>query len=200
VTAARDARLAVERDAATAGRALRACRDALVGADVAPLRLEPLGMLREARRLAATGPADVALAVDHALEMLRGTSNRIVHGDSHPGNVLWTADAPLWSDWEDAHLAPLEWDLACLVARARLRGDDFGWAETALRAHGGPYDAELLEVCVNARVAQGAAYLAFTGGGGPEALAERIAWLRRGGRGGGGRPRGASRPARPGGQ
>jgi phosphotransferase family enzyme len=185
-------------DAATAGRALRACHDSLLGVDATPVRLEPLGMLHEARRLAATGPADVALAVDHALEMLRGESNRIVHGDSHPGNVLWTADGPLWSDWEDAHLAPLEWDLACLVAHVQLRGDDFGWAETALRAHGGPYDGELLEVCVNARVAQGAAYLAFTGRGGPEALAERLAWLRRAARGGRGRPRGASRAARPG--
>lgn len=163
-----------------------------------PLRLEPLGMLCEARRLAATGPADVALAVDHALDMLHGASYRIVHGDSHPGNVLWRADGPLWSDCEDAHLAPLEWDLACLVARARLRGYDFGWAETALRAHGGPYDAELLEVCVNARVAQGAAYLAFTGRGGPDAVADRLAWLRRGARSSGGHPRSASGSARPG--
>jgi hypothetical protein len=183
--------------AAAAGDALRACHDALLGVDATPLRLEPLGMLHEARRLAATGPADVAHAVEHALEMLHGTSNRIVHGDSHPGNVLWTADGPLWSDWEDTHLAPLEWDLACLVARARLRGDDFGWAETALRAHGGPHDAELLEVCVNARVAQGAAYLAFTGRGGPDAVAERLAWLRRIARSGGGHPRSASGSAQP---
>jgi hypothetical protein len=185
-------------DAATAGHALRACHDALLSADAAPLRPEPLGMLREALRLAATGPAEVALAVDNALETLRGAAYRIVHGDSHPGNVLWTADGALWSDWEDAHLAPLEWDLACLVARARLRGDDFGWAETALRAHGGPYDAESLEVCVYARVAQGAAYLAFTGRGGPDAVAERLAWLRRGARSGGGHPRSASGSARPG--
>jgi Phosphotransferase enzyme family len=108
-------------DAATAGHALRACHDALLGVDDTPLRLEPLGMLREARRLAATGPAEVALAVDHALQMLRATSNRIVHGDSHPGNVLWTADGPLWSDWEDAHLAPLEWDLAARPRRAVRR-------------------------------------------------------------------------------
>jgi hypothetical protein len=166
-------------DAATAGHSLRACHDALLRVDPAPLRLEPLGMLHEAQRLAATGSAEVAPAVEHALEMLRGASSRIVHGDSHPANVLWTVDGPLWSDWEDAHLAPLEWDLACLVASARLRGDDFGWAETALRAHGRPYDADLLEACVYARVAQGAAYLAFTGRGGPEALAQRLAWLRR---------------------
>jgi hypothetical protein len=69
------------------------------------------------------------------------------------------------SDWEDAHLAPLEWDLGCLVAAARVHGNDFGWAEAALLAHGGPFDADLLEACVDARVAQGAAYLAATGRG-----------------------------------
>jgi aminoglycoside phosphotransferase (APT) family kinase protein len=107
----------------------------------------------------------VAAAVDRGLELLAGAGQRIVHGDSHPGNVLWTVTGPLWGDWEDAHLAPLEWDLACLVAASRVRGDDFGWAEAALDAHGGVYDAELLEVCVDARVAQGAAYRGFTGRG-----------------------------------
>jgi hypothetical protein len=63
---------------------------------------------------------------------------------------------------------------------------------------GGPYEPELLEVCVNARVAQGAAYLAFTGRGGQDALAERLAWLRRGARSSGGHPRSASGSARPG--
>jgi hypothetical protein len=109
-------------DAATAGHALRACHDALLSADAAPLRPEPLGMLREARRLAATGPAEVALAVDNALETLRGAAYRIVHGDSHPGNVLWTADGALWSDWEDAHLprsngsSPASWHVRGCVA------------------------------------------------------------------------------------
>jgi aminoglycoside phosphotransferase (APT) family kinase protein len=163
-------------DAAAAGLALRACHDAL--ADVDPSRFESLGMLREARRLATRAPAKVLAAVDWSLGALRGVAQRVVHGDSHPGNVLWTADGPLWTDWEDAHLAPLEWDLACLVAAGRLRGDDFGWAEAALLAHGGAYDPTLLEACVYARVAQGAAYLAFTGRGGPEAVGERVAWLR----------------------
>jgi aminoglycoside phosphotransferase (APT) family kinase protein len=134
-------------------------------------------MLREAARLAVNAPDEVAAAVDRGLELLAGAGQRIVHGDSHPGNVLWTVTGPLWGDWEDAHLAPLEWDLACLVAASRVRGDDFGWAEAALDAHGGAYDAELLEVCVDAR-AQGAAYRGFTGRGS--------------------RPRGACRSALPG--
>jgi aminoglycoside phosphotransferase (APT) family kinase protein len=46
--------------------------------------------------------------VDRALATLGAAPQRIVHGDSHPGNVLWTAGGPLWSDWEDAHLGPLE--------------------------------------------------------------------------------------------
>jgi hypothetical protein len=157
-------------DAFAAGRALRACHDALEGVNPAPF--EPLGMLREARRLATP---ELAPAVERALRMLAAAPARVVHCDSHPGNVLWTADGPLWSDWEDAHLAPLEWDLACLVASARLRGDDFGWSEEALRAHGGPWDAALLEACVYARVAQGAAYLAFTGRG---SVVAHLAFLR----------------------
>jgi aminoglycoside phosphotransferase (APT) family kinase protein len=165
-------------DAAQAGRALRACHEALAEVDPAPLSLEPLAMLTEAQRLAARAPAQVGAAVEHALAALRGVPHRIVHGDSHPGNVLWTAEGPLWSDWEDAHLAPLEWDLACLVASARLHGNDFGWAQEALRAHGGPYDPALLDACVHARVAQGAAYLAATGRGGLGALEARVAWLR----------------------
>ena len=152
-------------DAEQAGRALRACHDALADLDPSGLELEPLAMLTEARRLAAGALPELVPAVDRARAALAAAPRRIVHGDSHPGNVLWTDGGPLWSDWEDAHLAPLEWDLGCLVAAARMRGNDFGWAQAALAAHGGPFDAALLEACVDARVAQGAAYLAATGRG-----------------------------------
>ena len=151
----------------------------VAGLDPGDLRLEPLAMLTEARRLAATALPGVLSAVERALEAVGAAPQRIVHGDSHPGNVLWTAQGPLWSDWEDAHLGPLEWDLGCLVAGARMRGNDFGWAEAALAAHGGPYDAQLLDACVDARVAQGAAYLAATGRGGPDGIRRHVEWLRR---------------------
>jgi aminoglycoside phosphotransferase (APT) family kinase protein len=166
-------------DAEQAGRALCACHDALADLDPAALELEPLAMLTEARRLAAGALPEILPAVDRALATLGAAPQRIVHGDSHPGNVLWTADGPLWGDWEDAHLAPLEWDLGCLVAAARMHGNDFGWAEAALAAHGGPFDTSLLEACVDARVAQGAAYLAATGRGDPGAVHRRLDWLRR---------------------
>jgi hypothetical protein len=164
-------------DAAAAGRALRACHDVLETIDPAGLELEPLAMLMEARRLAEAALPPALPAIEAALVTLAAAPPRIVHGDSHPGNVLWAAGTPLWSDWEDAHLGPLEWDLACLVSSARLHGNDFGWAEAALAAHGGPYDEALLEACVDARVAQGAAYLAATGRGDPEAVRRRLAWI-----------------------
>jgi hypothetical protein len=80
-----------------------------------------------------------------------------------------------------------------LVTAARVHGNDFGWSDEALVAHGSAYDDALLEACVDARVAQGAAYLAFSGRGGPGAVDARVAWLR-----GRGRPRGTRRAARPG--
>ncbi len=161
-------------DAEQAGRALRACHDALADVDPAGLELAPLAMLSEARGLAVGALPEIVPAIERALGALAAAPQRIVHGDSHPGNVLWTAAGPLWSDWEDAHLAPLEWDLGCLVAAARLRGNDFGWAQAALAAHGGPFDATLLEACVDARVAQGAAYLAATGRG---EVSGHLEWL-----------------------
>jgi aminoglycoside phosphotransferase (APT) family kinase protein len=161
-------------DADAAGRALRACHDALAEVDPEGLDLEPLAMLAEARRLATRALPEVLPAVERALAALGAAPQRIVHGDSHPGNVLWSADGPLWGDWEDAHLGPLEWDLACLVAAARVHGNDFGWARAALAAHGGPFDEALLDACVDARVAQGAAYLAATGRGD---VGEHLAWL-----------------------
>jgi hypothetical protein len=168
-------------EAEHAGRALRACHDVLAGLDPAGLKLEPLAMLTEARRLAVGALPEIVAAIDRALGALAPAPQRIVHGDSHPGNVLWPAGGPLWSDWEDAHVAPLEWDLGCLVAAARVHGNDFGWAEAALAAHGGPFDATLLEACVDGRVAQGAAYLAATGRG---EVRGHLEWLRvRAGRG-----------------
>ena len=52
-------------------------------------------------------------------------------------------------------------------------------AQAALAAHAGAYDAQLLDACVDARVAQGAAYLAATGRGGPDGVLRHLQWLRR---------------------
>ena len=41
-----------------------------------------------------------------------------MHGDAHLNNCFFTADRPLWGDLEDACLAPVEWDAACLAVIA----------------------------------------------------------------------------------
>jgi thiamine kinase-like enzyme len=42
-----------------------------------------------------------------------------LHGDAHFGNLLVTRDGLLWTDWEDAFLGPVEWDLASISLRIR---------------------------------------------------------------------------------
>jgi Ser/Thr protein kinase RdoA (MazF antagonist) len=144
--------------------------------------------LREAREVfAPRAPAahrteieELGAAVQDAVRPLKD-GLRPVHGDSHPGNLLWTARGPVLTDWEDAHAAPLEWDLACLVGSARVFGDDFGWSEAALGAYPGVWDADRLERCLLARSFQGVAYSAALVGGRPQIaprLAARLAWLR----------------------
>lgn len=45
-----------------------------------------------------------------------------LHGDAHPGNLLRTADGPVWNDFEDTWRGPVAWDLACLGHTGRLDG------------------------------------------------------------------------------
>jgi hypothetical protein len=45
-----------------------------------------------------------------------------LHGDTHPGNLLRTADGLVWADLEDTSRGPRGWDLACLRRTARLDG------------------------------------------------------------------------------
>jgi len=68
----------------------------------------------------------------------RTASFQPVHGDAHIGNVLATARGALWTDWEDAFLGPVEWDVACLRSKAELFGEEREPIEHMLAA----YDAE----------------------------------------------------------
>jgi hypothetical protein len=45
-----------------------------------------------------------------------------LHGDTHPGNLLRTADGLVWADLEDTCRGPRGWDLACLRATTRVDG------------------------------------------------------------------------------
>jgi hypothetical protein len=86
----------------------------------------------------------------------------------------------VWHDREDAQLACVEWDLACLVAPGRVVGRDFGHGEQVLAGYDEPYAAARLERCVAARTAQQAVYGLLLGDalpGRPERVAVRLEWL-----------------------
>lgn len=143
-------------DPERAGRALHDCHEALAGF---PGELPALATMREAEdnleRLIESG----ALEPDDG-DVLRAVSAdvidrieraelpvRPVHGDAHLGNVLSAAGGPLWNDWEDAHLSPLAWDLACLHFSQRGGSAD---AAQAAFAHD-PVDDDTLELFLEAR-------------------------------------------------
>ncbi|UJR84065.1 Hypothetical protein I5071_61360 [Sandaracinus amylolyticus] len=73
----------------------------------------------------------------------RTASFQPVHGDAHLGNVLATSRGPVWTDWEDAFVGPIEWDLACLRSKAELFGEERETIDAITAAYDGPYDPEL---------------------------------------------------------
>jgi hypothetical protein len=178
-------------DPAAAARGLAACHAAL--ARERRLDLPPHALLQEARVLVPRLVTDGAIAADEAevieraagvaAEALgaRGLPLRPVHGDAHLGNALSTADGVLWSDWEDAMLAPVEWDLACLVHPGRVLGEDLDACEAALAAYDGPWDVTALDGALVGRTVQGAVWSGLFAREHPEhraMVATHVAWLR----------------------
>ena len=99
-----------------------------------------------------------------------GFEARALHGDPHAGNLLRTPAGALWVDLEDTCRGPVEWDLACLVANARVLDLDPRPGAAALAADGrDPADAAL-DPFVEARALQVAVWTAF--------MAERYPHLR----------------------
>jgi len=166
-------------DGAAIGATLRACHAALraYGGPLPPLRT----LLDEAASVLARGAlgrADAALvrdglaAASEAIEAFPAPAQPL-HGDAGLGNAL---AGPLWNDWEDAVVGPVEWDLACLVTSARVTGERRDVAEAALAAYGAP----LPELFVRARGLQVVAWsgLAAVAGDKRARLPARLAWLR----------------------
>jgi Phosphotransferase enzyme family len=106
------------------------------------------------------------------------SSPQPLHGDAHRKNVFHAAEGPLWADWEDTMLAPIEWDLACLVTGARINGSpqEAAWAEAALAAYG-PHDAAALELCIQARALFATAWLSLLAKDNPERQQRLGVWL-----------------------
>ena len=80
---------------------------------------------------------------------------RVLHGDAHPGNLLWTPNGLVWNDFEDTWLGPLGWDLACLATTGYLDG------MTALAEYPGTVDAAELNACIRLRKLFGVAWRYF---------------------------------------
>jgi hypothetical protein len=71
-----------------------------------------------------------------------------LHGDAHPGNLMYTANGPVWTDFEDAWRGPIGWDLACLAETNRLDG------RAAVAGYPGAPGARDLAPCVAGRQLQ----------------------------------------------
>jgi hypothetical protein len=113
-----------------AGRSLGALQDALAGVDPGwdgePLDTPLEDIAAFATRGAALG-ADPVLAT-RAAELARAlrprlaTDRAVLHGDTHPGNLLATPAGWVWADLEDTCRGPRAWDLAVLRWTRRLDG------------------------------------------------------------------------------
>lgn len=68
---------------------------------------------------------------------------RPLHGDAHTGNVLSTASGPLWLDFEDVCVGPVEWDLASRTV-----------TDEVVDAYPGELDRDRLEDCRDLRCLQ----------------------------------------------
>ncbi|MBX3251136.1 MAG: aminoglycoside phosphotransferase family protein [Myxococcales bacterium] len=154
-------------DAEAAGRRFADAHRALVGA---PIELPEWGAWTEARsvleraKVSGAWTEEERARVERAFERgervvesarARSASFQPVHGDAHLGNVLTTARGPVWTDWEDAFIGPVEWDLATLTSRRTLFGEERDVVEALLRGYHGPWDRELaqdLGLCRNLQV------------------------------------------------
>jgi hypothetical protein len=177
-------------DARAAGRALRACHDALE--DYAG-DLPEHAIFHEARAILARLVAGGALEADDAALAQRAGAElasaidaldvplQALHGDAHLGNVIQTARGPLWNDWEDTFRGPREWDLACLHATARVFGRDPAPVAAAQAGYRDAGDAAVLDLLVDARAFVGAAWTLLAAPhreDGAELVAQRMEWLR----------------------
>jgi Ser/Thr protein kinase RdoA (MazF antagonist) len=172
---------------AAAGRALRECHEALADAD---LQLPPLAVLDEAERVLdmpiarqTFTPDDMAMLRDGLTEVRDRMSRlplRPVHGDAHFANVMYARNGTLWFDWEDAFNGPREWDLGVMLGQARVFGADETLQRTALAAYG-PVDEDVLELVIEARTLQIAAWAAVVVSRRPHRrpmLERNLRWLR----------------------
>lgn len=167
------------------GRQLRVCH-----ARLQPLAypLPVLGILEETLGILGSRtvfPAETQGMLVRQIKETRAGLARFpqqpLHGDAHTGNAMLTTRGLLWTDWEDAFLGPVEWDVASLIWNAReLEGDD-AWVAEVVAGYGA-VDAEALELAMTARAAVVCAWYPLLypepDAARREKLARRLEWLR----------------------
>ncbi len=125
--------------AAAYGPLLHALHEALAPCPVPlPLLAGPLNDITTA--LASYDDPVLHAAADALLPLTASWSRRPLHGDAHTGNVLLTRQGPLWTDFEDVCVGPVEWDLASLTV-----------SDEAVTAYPATLDRTLLDDCRDLR-------------------------------------------------
>lgn len=122
--------------ASTLGRLLRALHSLPLPPVTLPVYC-PLSGLGDALDADDTlPPADRAWLLDRRAELLAGyrdlhsaLGTGLIHGDAHPGNLLWDGDGAVLSDWDEVATGPRELDLVNLF----LQGQRFGRTPHELR-------------------------------------------------------------------
>ncbi|MCA9600695.1 MAG: aminoglycoside phosphotransferase family protein [Polyangiales bacterium] len=157
---------------ATAGRLLAAAHRALVTlpegtvprlgawsetADAMDAVVERKLLAEQERALLRRAYDRASRVVEEAVE--RSASVQAVHGDAHFGNVMHTTRGELWTDWEDAFIGPVEWDLATLASRQTLFGEEAAELPAAMAAYDGPFHPDLVQSLGLARNVQVIAWL-----------------------------------------
>jgi hypothetical protein len=171
------------------GATLRELHEAGESVDVGLAPFDPLAQTASALvRCARRGllPARDLVVLERAHEQLVAAGaaaalegDVVLHGDAHLANLLATTEGPLWCDLEDSFRGAPEWDVACLLSRAVIFGDERG-ARAALAY--GPVDQERLDAIVALRalwIAPHSALFAERLGRPSHSLELRMDWLRR---------------------
>lgn len=155
--------------------------------------LEPWGAWTEARAVfervrksALLSPEELALLEEGFAEADalvaesagRSRSFQPVHGDAHIGNTLATERGVLFTDFEDAFVGPLEYDLASLRSKLELFGEEREAIEAMCEAYDEPYDAELVRALGLVRNVQVIVWLAIFAERDPSLLDRMRARLR----------------------
>jgi thiamine kinase-like enzyme len=177
-------------DPVAVGRALRSCHEVLSNFQGDLTVLEPF---EESQQILAQLISEKVFSASDA-EMLVRICHRVnnqikqiqapmqaLHGDANFSNVLNTTRGVLWGDWEDTFIGPVAWDLACLIARARVFGTDIEQVNAALKGYGINIDAVLLDLLVEARTFQTALWNYIIGQHDPQSLERlkaRLQWFR----------------------